>query len=58
MIETKMNETISRFIEYQNKFGPIIAKLKEGRSNGRFSDWKGFITVSGPIVECISVRYR
>lgn len=50
MIETKMNETINSFIEYQNKFGPIIAKLKEGRSNDRFSDWKGFITVSGPIV--------
>jgi hypothetical protein len=41
---------ISHFILYQNSFFSIIEKLKDGYQNGRFKDWKGFITINGPVV--------
>lgn len=49
-MENSLDATVSSFIEYQNQFSSIIEKLKEGRQNGRFADWKGVITVNGPVI--------
>ena len=49
-MENSLDATVSSFIEYQNQFSSIIEKLKEGHQNGRFADWKGVITVNGPVI--------
>lgn len=49
-MELEENAVIGNFVEYQNKFFSIIEKLKEGTRDGRFKDWKGFITINGPVV--------
>lgn len=46
-----MGNIKEQFIAYQNGYNAIIGELLNGYSEGRYQEWKGFVTVDGPIIE-------
>lgn len=45
-----MENVNKKFIDYQNGYSSIVEKLKNGHREGKYKEWKGFITINGPIL--------
>ena len=46
----EMNK-IKEFITYQDSYIKIVEELISGYNKKRYKEWKGFITLDGPVVE-------